>query len=98
MLTIDKLAEYLESKIWDAWPMPWYAELYSVNDPIHLKFQLKKCNKNCYSYRLYDAHDNCLVRGVSIHGLAAYLSPFVLRAFKEKKEFETILFFIWLRG
>lgn len=97
MISIDELAEYLELKIWDAWPMPWFAELYSMNGPIQLKFKLKWYNKNCYSYRLYDAHDNCLIRGVTIHGLAAYLSPFVLKAFREKEKFETILFFIWLQ-
>lgn len=91
MLSIDELAEYLEPKIWNAWPMPWYATLYSVDGPIKLKFKLKKYNKNCYSYRLYDAHDNCLIRGVTIHGLAAYLSPFVLRALKEKEMFECLL-------
>lgn len=97
MLSIDELAEYLEPRIWNAWPMPWYATLYSVDGPIHLKFEQKKYNKNCYSYRLYDAHDNCLIRGVTIHGLAAYLSPFVLKAFKEKEELETILFYLGLK-
>lgn len=97
MLDIDRLAEYIEPKIWDAWPNPWFAELYSAQGPIKLKFKLKKYNKNCYSYRLYDAHDNCLVRGVTIHGLAAYLSPFVLRAFKEKEELEAFLFYLGLK-
>ena len=97
MISIDELAEYLEPKIWNAWPMPWFAELYSITGPIHLKFKLEYYNEHSYSYRLYDAHDNCLIRGVTIHGLAAYLSPFILRAFREKEEFETILFFIWLQ-
>ena len=94
MLNIDRLAEYIEPRIWDAWPRPWFAILYSIDGPIHLKFKLKKYNKNCYSYRLYDAHDNCLVRGVTIHGLAAYLSPFVLQAFKEKHMLECLLLYM----
>lgn len=94
MISIDELAEYLEPRIWNAWPMPWYATLYSIDGPIYLKFKLKKYNKNCYSYRLYDAHDNCLIRGVTIHGLAAYLSPFVLQAFKEKEMLECLLLYM----
>ena len=94
MLNIDKLAEYIEPKIWDAWPNPWLAELYSVQGPIKLKFKLKKFNKNCYSYRLYDAHDNCLIRGVTIYGLAAYLSPFVLQTLKEKEMLKCLLLYM----
>ena len=77
--------------------MPWFAGLYSVQGLIKLKFKLKKYNKNCYSYRLYDVHNNYLIRGVTIRGLAAYHSPFVLKAFKEKEELEAILFYLGLK-
>ena len=97
MINIDKLAEYLEPKIWNAWPKSWVAKLYSYEGDIYLKFRLKKYNRNCYSYRLYDSDNQCLISGVSIHGLAAYIAPFVLQSVKEKKAFEAVLFWLFLK-
>ena len=97
MLDIDALAEYLEQKIWSSSTRRWHAELYSVSGPIHLTFVLKKLNKNCYSYRLYSEDNKCLVRGVSIKGLAAFVAPFVLRAFKEKETMEALLLLLFLQ-
>lgn len=91
MLSIDRLAAYLEEKIRDAYPDDWRAKLYSASGHIYLKFRLSKRNKNSYSYQLYDADNQCLIRGASIHGLAAYVAPFVLRAFKEKEAMESLL-------
>ena len=97
MLDIDKLADYLEDKIWCTRHYRWYAELYSWRGPIKLKFVLKKRNKNCFSYRLYDSEGECLIRGASIYALAAYVAPFVLRAFKEKETMEALLLLLFLQ-
>ena len=96
MLNIESLAAYIEPKIWDAWPNPWQAELYSASGPIKLRFKLKKLNKNCYSYRIYDEKNNCLLSGASIYGVAAYIAPAVLRAFKEKETMEALLLLLMI--